>query len=41
MEADEDMAQVVILSDMNHSPNAPELMFVSAQSGKFLGDNNP
>ncbi len=28
--------RVVILSDMNHSPNAPELMFVSAQRGKFL-----
>ncbi|NLD39081.1 MAG: HDOD domain-containing protein [Desulfatiglans sp.] len=28
--------RVVILSDMNQSPNAPELMFVSAQRGKFL-----
>ncbi len=28
--------RVVILSDMNCSPNAPELMFLSAQRGKFL-----
>ncbi len=28
--------RVVILSDMNKSPNAPELMFLSAQRGKFL-----
>jgi c-di-GMP phosphodiesterase len=28
--------RVVILSDMSTSPNAPELMFFSAQRGKFL-----